>query len=373
MVASLAAMVCLPAVAQSIDGKFGLGIETPVLDVRHDSQDISVPAGATGNSTNNTQGQTSTAMGLFAVGAGLNAQYGVGKQTILGARLSLRRETLKFDGSSTAAHSQASFMPRFEYYLAPEETVQSHLGLEGGFERSTSNGAAGAASNSWLVGPTGGIAFSVSRNWALDVNASAYLLTGSGTVAGLSTNNSGYGVVLRVSLSNWFGTEVSGSSNQTNAAVPGTPSQQGATEAVNPATDETAGTDQATSRLSLDLQEGRRLLLAVEGAESSNKVRVTLLKVPYTDELARCRQVELHAPQQDPSSIAVEQKRISAPSGEVTAFSGTTDVERLKLLTVAPITTALVLTPDHWIGVCGQHWPITPLVRSQLKQYLERF
>ncbi len=386
----------LPAAAQSIDGRFGLGIEVPVLDIRHVSQDVSVPSGTAGESTTTSVGQTSTAMGLFAIGAGLDGQYGLSSQTILGARLSLRRETSKSDGSSTAAHSELSLLPRFEYYTAPDDVVRPHIGLEAGYERSTSNGSAGVTSNLWLIGPTGGVSYFPSPYWSVDVNASLYFVAGSEDISGQSVSVAGYGGVLRIALSSWFGVDpLTRSPSGPQAIAQGSPKAPGAQNtALMPANssilDSTGGDSSAHSpgleqvgtaqmsrqpaedaRLSLDLQEGRRLLLMPSGAKGGNKVKFTLMKVADTDDLSSCNSVALHAPKQEVVTFGVRHKRISAPSGDITLLSAEVDIERLKPLTVAPVTTAIVMTPDHWIDVCGQNWTITPLERHQLKQYLE--
>jgi hypothetical protein len=358
---------CPPVSAQSIDGRFGLGVEVPVLDIRHISQDVSVPGGTAGESTTSSVGQTSAAIGLFAVGAGLNGQYGLSNQTVLGARLSMQRRTSKSDGSSTAAQSELSLLPRFEYYMAPDATVRPHLGLEAGYERSTTNGSAGVTSNSWLIGPTGGVSYFPSPNWSLDVNASVYFVAGSGDIGGQSFNSSGYGGVLRISLSSWPGADAGTGAATGNPSTAATPSSN-----VNQAESSQAPSQPPKdTRLSLDLQEGRRLLLATTGTESSKNLKLTLIKAPDANELSSCRSVAIHAPKRDEVTVAVQHRRISAPSGDVTTLGAEIDADSLKSLTMAPITTALVLTPDHWIDVCGQHWPISPLGRRQLKEYLE--
>ncbi len=387
----------LPAAAQSIDGRFGLGIEVPALDIRHVSQDISVPSGTAGESTTTSVGQTSTAIGLFAIGAGLNGQYGLSNQTVLGTRLALRRETSKSDGTSTAAHSQLSLLPRFEYYMAHDDVVRPHIGLEAGYERSTTNGSSGVTSNLWLIGPTGGVSYFPSPNWSVDINASLYFVTGSEDIGGQSASASGYGGVLRVTLSSWLGANTSprpssepttgaqGNTQQSSTLAGSSSASIGTGAATgNPSTGATPSSNvnqgessqspsqpRKDTRLSLDLQEGRRLLLATNGTASSKKVKLTLMKAPYANELSSCRTVAIHAPKRDDVTVAVQYRRISAPSGDVTTLSAEIDVDSLKSLTMATVTTAVVLTPDHWIDVCGQHWPISPLGRRQLKEYLE--
>jgi hypothetical protein len=354
-----------------------------VLDIRHVSQDVSVPSAVVGETTTTSVGQTSTQLGLFTNGAGIDAKYGLSNQSLLGARLALRRETVKSDGSSTAAHSQLSLLPRFEYYMAPDDVVRPHIGLEAGYERSTTNGSAGAKSNLWLIGPTGGVSYFPSPNWSLDVNASLYFVTGSEDIGGQSASTSGFGGVLRVGLSSWLTSQPNTgakSNSQQSSALAGS-SGTGVTTgnaSVTPSSNAVQGESSQSSsqppkdaRLSLDLQEGRRLLLATNGEESSKKVKLTLMKAPYANELSSCHTVAIHAPKQDDIAVAVEHRRISAPSGDVTTLSAEIDAFSLKSLTLAPVTIAVVLTPDHWIDVCGQHWPISPLGRRQLKEYLD--
>lgn len=206
---SFASTICPPVAAQSIDGRFNVGIDVPLLDTRHVTQDISIPGAVQGETTTASLGQTTTQMGLFTNGAGLDAKYGLSDQAILGGRLALRRGTSASDGNSTATYSQVSLLPRFEYYMAPDTEVRPHIGIEGGYERSTSNASTGATSSSWLIGATGGVSYFASSSWSVDLNGSLYFVTGSQEFQGQSASTSGYGGVLRISVSSWFGSSQS--------------------------------------------------------------------------------------------------------------------------------------------------------------------
>jgi hypothetical protein len=192
----------------------------------------------------------------------------------------------------------------------------------------------------------------------VDVNASLYFMTGSGNNGGQSASASGYAGVLRVALSTWLGADTSTAAARNS-------------DADNEESSQPPGQAPKATRLSLDLQEGRRLLLTTNGTENRKKLKLTLLKAPYATQLSTCRTVAIHAPKRDDVTLTVAHTRISAPSGDLTALSAEIDIENLKSLTIAPITTAVVFTPDHWIDVCGQHWPISPLGRRQLQEYLE--
>ena len=269
----LAPTVSFPAAAQTVGGKFSLGIEVPALDIRHVSQDISVPSGVAGQSSTLSVGQTSTAFGLFAVGAGLNGQYGLSDQTIFGARVALRRETSKSDGSSAAAHSQLSLLPRFEYYMGPGDTVRPHLGLEVGYERSTSNGASGGTSNLWLIGPTGGVSYFPSPNWSVDVNASVFLITGSEDLGGLSAGTSGYGGVLRVALSSWLGSAPAAAQE---AALPARAAEQTAPQRDTSAEARVVSGFRGAVRRELSIAPGLSLTLTTNPITSPDAVKFKL-------------------------------------------------------------------------------------------------
>lgn len=97
----------------------------------------------------------------------------------------------------------------------------------------------------------------------------------------------------------------------------------------------------------------------------------TLMKLSDNDELSQCTKVLLHARDEQDVSVEVHHKRISAPSGNLSILSGTTDVGHLRPLTAAPVLTEIMTSPDHWIEVCGQRWVLTPVMRRQLKDYVD--
>ena len=351
----------LPAVAQSIDGRFGLGIEVPVLDVRHISQDISVPSGTAGATTTTAVGQTTTGLGLFSLGAGLNGQYGLSSQTVLGARLALRRETSKSDGSATAAHSQLSLLPRFEYYMAPDAPVRPHLGLEAGYERSTSNGASGVTSNLWFIGPTGGVSYFPSSDWSLDVNASLYFVTGSEEISGQSVSSSGYGGVLRVALSSWFGSkpaEPAPAPHETRQPVADAAHQDAASSGTAKVT-VTRGTVQTFLAISPELT----LTLTTLPVASPEKVKFKLTMDGTSDAFAGCESLAMDFGGNQIQAIqAQRQTRAGGFTAEDTLIG---------LLPADILDAATVQKGNSELVVCQRRWPLTSMHVERLRALKE--
>lgn len=384
----------LPALAQSIDHRSSLGLELPIIAVRHTSYDAPT-LGANGQMATTSVGSTTIDMGFFPAG-GLNGMYGLGTKSVLGLRLALSRHTESVGGGATAAKSQISLMPRLEYYAAPEKPVRPHIGIEAGYERATAN--TGLTMNEWLIGPTGGVTYFPSPDWSLDFNASLFLVAGSQSIAGAGTSNGGYGFLLRVDLSRWFGgnSPASGVGSESTsvsnnpAAVPqpasAAPANAPGSATELPATSGAAATSFAGvtaapapaaappaegSRLSVDLHEGRSLLLVSINTPGADKwVKFSLMKTPSDDRLAACNTAGLHAPKQGTSTIAVQYKLVPGPSGGVSTLSSEIPADSLKPLIAAPPEKKALATPDHWLELCGQNWPLGEGERRQLKDYL---
>ena len=399
----LGAICCAitPVAAQNIDHRASLGIEVPAISVRH----LSV----------SSLGKTTTGMGLFASGADLNGQFGLSNSSILGLRLGVSRQTESLSGASaTSAQSQLSLSPRFEFYMAPEHATRPHIGIEAGFARSTSN-TSSAGLNEWLIGPTGGVAYFAYDYWEFDVNGSLFL--GTGSQGPVST--SGYGFILRVDMSAWFGGAATPTKNvpqsegglglsgaaplatspaptaangaewkgaapvpPSNSPVPATTPSAAPAGATTPtpaaaAPEPTVAAAEALTtkegrRLTLDLHEGRRLTLIATTTGSERKVKFILVKTPLDASLKWCSAVGLHAPDQSESKIDVRYKLLSTPSGEVATLSAEVPADVLKPLIEAPLPKKPQLTPDHWLSVCGQDWPLSTLERRQLKEFLNK-
>ena len=396
-------VVCLlgfatsPASAQSLYHRPSLGIEVPVLSIRH------VSFGGAGTTT--------TGLGLFPAGADLNGQYGLSNKSVLGLRLGVSRETKSFVGA-TAAASQISLSPRYEFYFNADRPTRPHLGIELGLSRATAT--SDAARTDWLIGPTLGVSQFADSNWQFDINGSLFLATGSyGPVS-----TSGYGFVLRADISAWFGGKqtnpeseppaqgglgLSGAapqqptpgSNSTdwkgaapvppaNTAAPaaGAPTAAQTTPAAPPATP--AATPEPTAapaealltkegkRLTLDLHEGRKLTLVATTVNGEKKLKFILVKSPSDASLKWCSAVDIHAADQGESKVDVRYKLLTTPSGEVGTLSAEMTADTLKPLTLAPTPKQAQETPDHWFGVCGQNWPLSTLERKQLKEYLHK-
>jgi hypothetical protein len=385
------------ASAQSLYHRPSLGIEVPVLSIRQ----VSV-SGA---------GATSTGMGLFPSGADLNGQYGLSNKSILGLRLGVSRQTSEV-GGGTAAQSQISLAPRYEFYFKPDQATRPHLGIEVGFSRATAKGD--AARTDWLIGPTGGVAYFANSNWQFDVNGSLFLTTGSyGPVS-----TSGYGFMLRADISAWFGGKsasaeavppaqgglgLSGVASQTPPSDSNTKEWKGAAPvpptnspapATNPST--TASTADAAQpaapsatpeptaaaaealltkegkRLTLDLHDGRKVALVATTAGGEKKIKFILVKAPSDGSLKWCSTVDVHAAEQGESKVDVRYKLLSTPSGDVGTLSAELPIDALRPLVAAPLPKQPPEAPDHWFGVCGQNWPLSTAERRQLKEFLHK-
>lgn len=385
-----------PAAAQDIDHRVSLGIEVPVLSIRH--MGISQAT------------RTRTGMGLFTSGADLNGQYGLSNSSVLGLRVGVSRETDAWSGTPVGAQSQISLAPRYEYYFKPGRPTRPHVGVEAAFARSTETGY--AAYTDWLVGPTGGVSYFANSNWQFDVNASFFLSTGSYGPA----STSGQGFILRIDISGWLGgnrdkpeivppaqgglglsgnsaapTPAPAATNSSewkgaapvpppNSAPPdATPTNPSTTPAPAPAVatpEPTAAPAEALltkegRRVTLDLHEGRRLTLVAAGG-TEKKVKFILVKAPADASLKWCSAVDLHAPNQSEIKIDVRYKLLTTPSGDVATLSAELPTEVLKPLIEAPLSKQPQPTPDHWLGVCGQNWPLSTLERRQLKDFLNK-
>ena len=367
-----------PAAAQTLAHRTSLGIEVPVLSI--DSRSVS------------SVSTTSTNMGVFGNGGGLNGQYGLSNSSVLGLRLAFSRQTV-----SDAAQSQLSLLPRFEYYAAQERPVRPHIGIEAGVSRITSKG--GPAITEFSIGPTGGVAYFPSDKWELDFNASLFLGTGSESMSGASVGMSGYGFIVRVNLATWFGNgaanaDAAPAASPSNAAMapalqvnaapaataPPTTAEPAAAAPVGVATSNTttnAGEPSASdippvesSRLTVELREGRRLSLVATPVGAEKRVKFILVKAPVDESLKNCSTVEFHAPKQL-TALAVRYKQLSTASGEVSTLSAEISAETLKSLTSALVAGKQQAAPDYWIGVCGKNWQLNSRDRGQLKEYLD--
>ncbi len=366
-----------PAAAQTLARRTSLGIEVPVLSI--DSSSVS------------SVSTTSTNMGVFGNGGGLDGQYGLSNSSVLGLRLAFSRQTV-----SDAAQSQLSLLPRFEYYAAQGRPVRPHIGIEAGVSRMTSKG--GPAITEFSIGPTGGVAYFPSDKWELDFNASLLLGTGSESMGGASVGMSGYGFIVRVNLATWFGNGAANAdaapavspSNaamapalQVNAApatAPPNTAEPAAAAPVGVATSNTTANAAEpsasdippveSSRLTLELREGRRLSLVATPIGAEKRVKVILVKAPVDESLKNCSTVEFHAPKQL-TALAVRYKQLFTASGEVSTLSAEISAETLKSLTSALVAGKQQAAPDYWIGVCGKNWQLNSRDRSQLKEYLD--
>lgn len=347
----------LPAAAQSMDGRFGLGIEVPALDIRHVSQDISVPSATAGQSTTASVGQTTTGMGLFTIGAGLNGQYGLSNQTILGMRLALQRETSKSDGSSTAAQSQLSLLPRFEYAMAPDDVVRPHIGLEAGYERSTTNGPAGVTSNLWLIGPTGGVSYFPSPNWSVDVNASLYFVTGSEDIGGQSASTSGYRGILRVALSSWLGSKPAETApatpSSTQSAAQPTPQIETPTDA------KVVSGYRGFVQRELSIVPGLTLTLTTYPIASPDTVKFNLTIEGNAGAFAGCESLAMDI---GGNRIQASQTHRRSRPGGFTA-----EDSLIGLLPVNVLGAASVQKGTSELVVCQRRWPLTSTHIDRMK------
>jgi hypothetical protein len=286
--------------------------------------------------------------------------------------------------------------------------VRPFIGLTAGLGsgKTTTSGGTPATSteskvSSWQLGALVGLRIRpddiLSIDPTIQINRTVSTMGNGGSDLSLK----GIGVVVAIGISGWFGSAATSSvaSEPTAAApsaMPPNESTIGAAPATNsPATTEppptpssssptsssTKGTSDETAvssaradsseRLNLDLREGRRLMLVPVGDRASRRLKLTLMKVPYSDEVGQCGHVVVHALRQEEGTIEVAHKRQAIASGEVALLNAEISASALEPLTLAPVSANAVMTIDHWFGVCGQRWPITPIERRKLKQYLD--
>jgi len=114
------------------------------------------------------------------------------------------------------------------------------------------------------------------------------------------------------------------------------------------------------------------VILVATKPRTEKKVKFILVKTPPDASLKWCSAVDIHVPNQSEVKIDVRYKLVTTPSGDVGTLSVELPAETLKPLIEAPIPKKQEETPDHWLGVCGQNWPLSAVERKQLKEYLKK-
>ncbi len=365
--------------------RFHLGLETSI----YGSTSLDGTYTQDSNSTSPTETKVVSKDSGFGLPGNTALSLGglFGDHWDLGARFGYRNASTKSGSEATASDVDTSVLTIAPYlgYLAGSRGGKARftIGLTAGLGSGTSTtstpgtNSAPAASVETTLSETQYGAFIGLRTHPADVFSIDPMLMLMRTSATAKWGDSGAvdlsgtSLMLNIGFSFWTGDGAPATANLVPAPAP-TPPQPAATEASNvPAVPSgAAGVEARSDRITLAFGESRAITFIQAPAYAEPSVTVVLRDEGTEGGIASCRQITLHAPNQEDTLLDVTPGMASTATHRVPILKTSVSVAKLRRLVALPIAINAPV-PDHWVNVCSQRWGLPEDQRGRLMRHLD--
>ena len=356
-----------PAHAQYIEGAARLGLKGNVFS------SFSMTLEAEGEKVDSTR----TESGLIANGAGVIFSFGPTELLQIGAQVGFASsiQTIDVPGAEDVRGSGFAFYPRIDFVLVPGSVARPFLGPALGWEGATTKVAdVETTVSTTLFGVNAGVHFFPDSAVSITPALTMGTVTGSVEVADsaadvdLEADVSGFGTMLSLSVSGWFGGAASKPPAPRKKRQPESDLSEGEAQpegGAGPVGAAAPPDNRGALTMGFSAGVGKGVRINGRPRKNGTQIQVYLSQSNGPSEIEDCRGVTVHA---DDESFEVS----NVQSGSAEQGFGRSRFVRA-MMPVEAVYALAEARGDAWIYVCGDRWDVPRSVRPKLYKFANRF